>query len=106
LAGFLSQRTSSAACTLVNDYYGHTLVPLIAENESSHDGLLFKPFIPRKLKSKAREVIEIPGDFIDWYSHCFIPLILLLVQNSDSVDDCDNLFLRGPPKQGIKPVAE
>jgi hypothetical protein len=99
LTGFLSQRTSSAACTLFNDYCVHTPNLVIAEDESPNESdLLFKPFIPRKLKSKASEVIEISNGFVDWYSHCFIPLKLLFVQNSDSLDGCVSLFLRGPPR--------
>jgi hypothetical protein len=98
ITGVLSQRTGGPGRAFAQVHFSHAPDLVIADDGSPADAdLLLKPFIPRKIKSKARKIIEISNGIETRYSHSFIPLTVTLSQESVPDDDCENLFLRGPP---------
>ncbi len=58
---------------------------------------VIKSYAPRKLKSKAREVLHYYSNDFEWWPRTFISSLLLFLQNNSNVAGSGCLFLRGPP---------
>lgn len=101
LIGFFSHGKSGETFALAEDQIcSASELDLPAVGAITKDELHFIPFIPRKTKSKAREVLEIPHVFVIWYSNFFRLAELLFVQSINLCNSLNNLFLRGPPCDG------
>jgi hypothetical protein len=98
LCYFFSQGNTSSVCALVDDQRCSASDLKLPEVDSlAENDLHYIPFTPRKFKSKSREVLEIPNGLIDWCPHFFSSTESLFVHSSVLLNDCDNLFQRGPP---------